>query len=63
MSHWQLYYKATLFDRAREDRMGQVRECIHNGHHIRYVVPTCGALTEITNVFQWLIRIEQGGGG
>jgi hypothetical protein len=36
MSHWQLYYKATLFDRAREDLMGKIRECTHNGHHIRH---------------------------
>jgi hypothetical protein len=51
MSHWQLYYKATLFDRACEDLMGQVRECTHNGHHIRhhmrYVVTACGGLFKI----------------
>jgi hypothetical protein len=45
MSHWQLYDKATLFDRAREDVMGQVRDP-HNGHHIqhhkRHVVPVYG---------------------
>jgi hypothetical protein len=34
----------------------------HNiDHHIRHVVPTCGALNEIIDVFQLVIRNEPGG--
>jgi hypothetical protein len=33
----------------------------HIRHHIRYLVPTCGATNKITHIFQSLIRTAAGG--